>query len=69
MDWELDNVECPLIEQLTAMGWRFVAGDLDRPAKTGRTSFAEVTQEAMLRRQLAAINLREVAGVAQPWAG
>ncbi|MEJ7804829.1 MAG: type I restriction endonuclease subunit R [Telluria sp.] len=67
MDWELDNVERPLVEQLTALGWRFVAGDLDRPAKTGRTSFAEVTQEAMLRRQLAAINLREVAGVAQPW--
>jgi type I restriction enzyme R subunit len=67
MDWELDNVERPLVEQLTALGWGFVAGDLDRPAKTGRTSFAEVVQEATLRRQLAAINLREVAGVAQPW--
>ena len=67
MDWELDEVERPFVEQLTSMGWNYLAGDLDRPAKTGRTSFAEVVQEATLRRQLAAINLREVAGVAQPW--
>jgi type I restriction enzyme R subunit len=67
MDWELDEVERPFVEQLTALGWSYLAGDLDRPAKTGRTSFAEVTHEATLRRQLRAINLREVAGVAQPW--
>ena len=42
MNWELDEVERPFVEQLTAMGWRYVAGDLDQPAKTGRASFAEV---------------------------
>ena len=67
MHWELDEVERPFVEQLTAMGWRYVAGDLDQPAKTGRASFAEVVQEGTLRRQLYALNLRDVAGVAQPW--
>lgn len=67
MNWELDEVERPFVEQLTAMGWRYVAGDLDQPAKTGRASFAEVVQEVTLRRQLYALNLRDVAGVAQPW--
>lgn len=67
MHWELDEVERPFVEQLTAMGWRYVAGDLDQPAKTGRASFAEVMQEGTLRRQLYDLNLREVAGVAQPW--
>ena len=27
MDWELDEVERPFVDQLTAMGWRFVVGD------------------------------------------
>lgn len=67
MHWELDEVERPFVEQLSAMGWCYVAGDLDQPAKTGRASFAEVVQEATLRRQLYALNLRNVAGVAQPW--
>lgn len=67
MDWELDEVERPFVEQLTAMGWRYVVGDIDRPATTGRASFAEVMQESMLRRQLYALNLREVACVEQPW--
>lgn len=49
------------------MGWRYVADDLDQPAKTGRASFAEVVQEGTLRRQLYALNLRDVAGVAQSW--
>jgi type I restriction enzyme R subunit len=55
MDWELDEVERPFVEQLTAMGWRYVVGDLDQPLKTGRVSFAEVVQEATLRRQLSAL--------------
>jgi len=67
MHWELDEVERPFVEQLTAMGWRYVAGNLDQPAKTGRASFAEVVQEGTLRRKLHALNLRDVAGVAQPW--
>jgi type I restriction enzyme R subunit len=67
MDWELDEVERPFVEQLTAMGWRHVVGDLDQPVNTGRASFAEVVQEATLRRQLGALNVCNVGGVAQPW--
>jgi type I restriction enzyme R subunit len=67
MHWELDEVERPFVEQLTAMGWRYVVGDIDQPAATGRASFAGVVQESMLRRQLYALNLREIAGVEQPW--
>jgi type I restriction enzyme R subunit len=67
MHWELDEVERPFVDQLTAMGWRYVVGDIDRPATTGRASFTEVMQESMLRRQLYALNLREIAGVEQPW--
>jgi len=67
MHWELDEVERPFVDQLTAMGWRYVVGDIDRPATTGRASFAEVVQESMLRRQLYALNLREITGVEQPW--
>jgi type I restriction enzyme, R subunit len=67
MDWELDEVERPFVEQLTTIGWRYVVGDIDRPATTGRASFAEVMQESTLRRQLYALNLREIAGVEQPW--
>jgi len=29
MHWELDEVQSPFVVQLTAMGWRYVAGDLD----------------------------------------
>lgn len=29
MHGELDEVERPFVAQLTAMGWRYVAGDLD----------------------------------------
>lgn len=49
------------------MGWQYVAADLGQPAKTGRASFAEVVQEVTLHRQLYALNLRDVAGVAQLW--
>src|SRR2546428_2486534 len=63
MGWELETVEKPFVEQLLMMGWRYVEGDLDTPAHTGRTSFTEVIQEATLRRQLYALNLHE----GQPW--
>jgi type I restriction enzyme, R subunit len=63
MHWELDEVERPFVEQLTAMGWRYVAGGLDQRAKTGRASSVVVVQEGTLRRQLYALNLRDVAGV------
>ena len=64
MGWELETVEKPLVEQLLSMGWQYVAGDLDDPARTGRSSFTEVIQEAVLRNQLRALNL-DPAG--QPW--
>lgn len=59
--------ELLFVEQLTAIGWRYVADDLDQPARTGRASFAEVVQEGTLRRQPYSLNLRDVAGVARSW--
>jgi type I restriction enzyme R subunit len=64
MGWELETVERPFVEQLLAMGWRHVEGNLDAPARTGRTNFTEVIQEATLRRQLHALNL-DASGL--PW--
>jgi type I restriction enzyme, R subunit len=60
---EHDLVERPLIDQLISMGWRYLEGDLDSPALTGRTSFTEVIQEGALRRHLRALNTRDGA----PW--
>jgi type I restriction enzyme R subunit len=56
MGWELDDVEKPFVAQLQALGWAYNAGNLDDPAVTGRTSFAEVIQEGLLREQLLALN-------------
>ncbi len=64
MGWELEAVDKPFVEQLTSMGWSYLEGDLDTPARTGRTAFTEVVQEATLRRQLHALNLD---GAGQPW--
>ncbi len=64
MGWELATVEKPFVEQLLTMGWRYVEGDLDVPARTGRASFSEVIQEATLRHQLHALNLGPTG---QPW--
>ncbi|TBO34053.1 type I restriction endonuclease subunit R [Aquabacterium lacunae] len=63
MGWELDEVERPLVEQLVKQGWQHVAGTLDDPARTERAAFSEVVQEAVLRRQLRALNLHD----GQPW--
>lgn len=63
MGWELEDVEKPFVAQLEGLGWTHVEGSLDDPAVTGRGSFAEVVQEAMLREQLCAINLRD----GEPW--
>jgi type I restriction enzyme R subunit len=62
MNWELDEVERPFVEQLVAVGWHYVEGNLDHPECTGRTSFAEVMRAARLRRRIHALNLRDVAG-------
>ena len=56
MGWELEDVEKPFIAQLQALGWTYLEGSLDDPAITGRTSFAEVIQESVLREQLLALN-------------
>lgn len=56
MGWELDDVEHPFVAQLQALGWTHIAGSLDDPAITGRTSFAETIQEGVLRERLRALN-------------
>ncbi|WP_024303213.1 type I restriction endonuclease subunit R [Pseudogulbenkiania sp. MAI-1] len=56
MGWELEDVEKPFVAQLQTLGWDHVEGSLDDPAVTGRTSFAEVIQERVLREQLRALN-------------
>lgn len=58
---ELSQVEQPLIDQLVAMGWEYVAGDLSDPSVTGRGSFAEVVQTSVLRERLKRINTRSLA--------
>lgn len=63
MGWELETVEKPFVEQLQGLGWGYVQGCIDDPAKTGRKSFAEVLQEDVLREQLRKLNLRE----GKPW--
>lgn len=56
MGWELDDVEKPFVAHLQALGWAYNAGSLDDPAVTGRSHFAEVIQEGLLREQLRALN-------------
>lgn len=57
MGWELETTEKPFITQLQALGWAHIEGSIDDPAVTGRSSFAEVIQEGVLRDQLRALNL------------
>lgn len=56
MGWELEDVEKPFAAQLQSMGWVPIEGSLDDPIVTGRISFGEVIQEAVLRDQLRALN-------------
>jgi type I restriction enzyme R subunit len=57
MDWELDDVEKPFVAQLQALGWANIEGSIDDPTVTGRTGFAEVIQERLLREQLRTLNV------------
>ncbi len=57
MGWELEDVEKPFVAQLQALGWAHIEGSIDDPAETGRTGFAEVIQDGLLREQLRALNL------------
>lgn len=63
MGWELEEVEKPFVEHLTAIGWSHIEGSIDDPQITGRSSFNEVIQETVLRDQLRTLNLRDGA----PW--
>ena len=67
MGWELEDVEKPFVTQLQGLGWTHIEGSIDDPSVTGRSSFTEVIQEGVLRKKLAAINLREVDGTLVPW--
>ncbi len=67
MGWELDDVEKPFVTQLQGLGWTYLEGCIDDPYNTGRSSFAEVIQEGVLRQKLAEINLREVDGKRVTW--
>ena len=60
---EYHDVELPFIQQLQGLGWEYVEGSPDDPAVAGRTDFAEVIQEPVLREQLRRVNLRD----GQPW--
>ncbi|CAE6828573.1 type I restriction endonuclease subunit R [Paraburkholderia nemoris] len=64
MGWELEEVEKPFVAQLKQLDWAHSEGDIDDPTLTGRTSFAEVIQEGVLRKQLHALNLGPSG---QPW--
>ncbi len=63
VQWEYDLVERPFCEQLRAMGWEWIEGDIDVPELTERESFREVILVDRLKSALARINLRN----GQPW--
>jgi type I restriction enzyme, R subunit len=63
MSWELEDVEQSFIDQLTALGWTYVPGSSDDPARTQRSSFSQVIQETILRRKLRELNLHN----SEPW--
>ncbi|HEY0073082.1 MAG TPA: type I restriction endonuclease, partial [Abditibacteriaceae bacterium] len=51
--------EAPLLQQLVAMGWEYVEGDLQYPAKTGRSSFSETILLERLKAAFRKVNLDE----------
>jgi type I restriction enzyme R subunit len=59
IQWEFDLVERPFCEQLKAMGWEWLEGDVDVPELTERSSFGEVLLRDRLRRALRTLNRRE----------
>jgi type I restriction enzyme R subunit len=54
---EKTYVEIPFIEQLKAMGWKHIEGDIDVPYLTERESFRDVLLADRLRRAIKKINL------------
>lgn len=63
IQWEYDLVERPFCQQLQAMGWQWLEGDVDVPELTERTSFCEVLLKERLAAALRRINLRD----GKPW--
>ena len=61
---EYTQVELPLINQLTLMGWQHIQGDIDVPYLTERQNFREVLLTDRLRNAIRRINLDENG---QPW--
>src|ERR687886_1905431 len=61
---EYTQVELSFIEQLKAMGWQHIAGDVDVPDFTERRSFREVLLLGRLREALRRINLDDDG---RPW--
>jgi type I restriction enzyme, R subunit len=59
IQWEYDLVERPFCEQLKAMGWRWLDGDVDVPELTERSSFGEVLLRDRLRKALRTLNRRD----------
>jgi len=53
---EWTTVERPLLQQLAAMGWEYLEGDLDYPQKTFRENFRDVLLHDHLRAAVKRIN-------------
>lgn len=60
---ECTQVERPFLDQLTAMGWKIISGNIETPTATGRESFRSVLMKDDLRKALRRINLRD----GEPW--
>lgn len=56
---EWTTVERPLLQQLAAMGWEYLQGDMDYPQKTLRENFREVLLREPLRTAILKINAAE----------
>ena len=56
---EWTTVERPLLQQLAAMGWEYLEGNLDYPQKTFRNNFREVLLQDHLRTAAKRINDKE----------
>jgi len=56
---EWTTVERPLLQQLAAMGWDYLQGDIDYPQKTKRDNFRDVLLQDPLRQAIRKINATE----------
>jgi type I restriction enzyme R subunit len=59
IQWEYDLVEKPFCQQLKAMGWQWLEGDIDVPELTERNSFREVLLKERLAAALRKLNRRD----------